>query len=70
MGYYSYSVTGIQWKIRNSAETEGGEEVKVVAAKGLLVSPAWYIMVLADSIVNTLTTCLRTKLLKNMWPYS
>jgi hypothetical protein len=57
-------------KIRNSAETEAGGEVKVVAAKDLLVSPAWYIMVLVDSIVNSLTTCLRTKLLKNMGPYS
>ncbi|PNF41505.1 hypothetical protein B7P43_G13036, partial [Cryptotermes secundus] len=34
-------------KMRNSAETEAEGEVTVVAAKGLLVSPAWYIMVLA-----------------------
>jgi hypothetical protein len=53
-------------KIRNRAETEAGEEVTVVAAKGSPVSPALYVMLWADSVVSSLTTCLRTKVLKNI----
>jgi hypothetical protein len=56
---------------RMKIRVEVGGEVKVCMVKGSLLVPAWYFsMVLADSEVNFLITCLRTKPLKNMGPFS